>query len=269
MSISLDGADALVHACDKAGVQLFVVKQNRLNPRGPAPEARGRQRSVWPHLHGELHRALGAAAGVLRPGAMARDVGVRRRRVHEPGVPLRRPDSVAHGSGGERDGEDRYARPPHRDRGFRYRRSSSSARARSGPSRSRCSPIREISKARSPILGEKGSAKIGGTAVNKIEHWEFAEYDDDDKLVEAANTNPPNVYGLGHRGLLQECPGGSAGRSQAGYRWPRGPEVSGVDPWHLRVGQDWTRSSAPSARPGLTLSRVSLTACFSPIPQRR
>ena len=32
MAISLTGADALVHACDKAGVQLFVVKQNRLNP---------------------------------------------------------------------------------------------------------------------------------------------------------------------------------------------------------------------------------------------
>ncbi|HMG97160.1 MAG TPA: Gfo/Idh/MocA family oxidoreductase, partial [Gemmatimonadaceae bacterium] len=32
MAISLTGADALVHACDKAEVQLFVVKQNRLNP---------------------------------------------------------------------------------------------------------------------------------------------------------------------------------------------------------------------------------------------
>ena len=53
------------------------------------------------------------------------------------------------------------------------------------------------------ILGEKGSAKIGGTAVNKIEHWEFADYDDDDKLVESANTNPPNVYGLGHQGYYR------------------------------------------------------------------
>jgi UDP-N-acetyl-2-amino-2-deoxyglucuronate dehydrogenase len=32
MAISLDGADQLVGACDAAGVQLFVVKQNRLNP---------------------------------------------------------------------------------------------------------------------------------------------------------------------------------------------------------------------------------------------
>jgi UDP-N-acetyl-2-amino-2-deoxyglucuronate dehydrogenase len=53
------------------------------------------------------------------------------------------------------------------------------------------------------ILGEKGSAKVGGTAVNKIEHWEFAEPDEDDKLVEGTNTNPPNVYGLGHLGYYR------------------------------------------------------------------
>ena len=53
------------------------------------------------------------------------------------------------------------------------------------------------------ILGEKGSVKIGGTAVNKVETWLFADYDDDDKLVEQANTNPPNVYGFGHEGYYR------------------------------------------------------------------
>jgi molybdopterin converting factor small subunit/chorismate mutase len=53
------------------------------------------------------------------------------------------------------------------------------------------------------ILGEKGSVKIGGTAVNKVEHWLFAEYDDDDKLVDSANTNPPTVYGFGHEGYYR------------------------------------------------------------------
>ena len=48
------------------------------------------------------------------------------------------------------------------------------------------------------ILGENGTVKIGGTAVNKIEKWEFAEPDDDDLLVEAANSEPPSVYGSGH-----------------------------------------------------------------------
>jgi UDP-N-acetyl-2-amino-2-deoxyglucuronate dehydrogenase len=48
------------------------------------------------------------------------------------------------------------------------------------------------------ILGEKGTVKIGGIAVNKIEKWEFSEYDDDDRLVEESNYQPKNVYGLGH-----------------------------------------------------------------------
>ncbi|MGH7669428.1 MAG: Gfo/Idh/MocA family oxidoreductase, partial [Gemmatimonadaceae bacterium] len=53
------------------------------------------------------------------------------------------------------------------------------------------------------ILGEKGSVKIGGTAVNKVEHWAFAEYDDDDKLVDSVSTSPPTVYGFGHVGYYQ------------------------------------------------------------------
>ena len=48
------------------------------------------------------------------------------------------------------------------------------------------------------ILGEKGTVKVGGVAVNRIEKWEFEEYDDDDRLVVESNYNPPNVYGLGH-----------------------------------------------------------------------
>jgi len=53
------------------------------------------------------------------------------------------------------------------------------------------------------ILGETGSAKIGATAVNKSELWQFAEYDDYDKLVDVVDTNPPNVYGLGHEGYYR------------------------------------------------------------------
>jgi predicted dehydrogenase len=31
MALTLDDADAMIHACDRAGVKLFVVKQNRFN----------------------------------------------------------------------------------------------------------------------------------------------------------------------------------------------------------------------------------------------
>ena len=48
------------------------------------------------------------------------------------------------------------------------------------------------------ILGEKGTVKIGGVAVNKIEKWEFEDYDDDDRIVEESNYQPPTIYGFGH-----------------------------------------------------------------------
>ena len=65
------------------------------------------------------------------------------------------------------------------------------------------------------ILGEKGSVKIGGTAVNRVEHWTFAEYDDDDKLVDAAATSPPNVYGYGHEGYYRNVLDVLRGRAPA------------------------------------------------------
>lgn len=48
------------------------------------------------------------------------------------------------------------------------------------------------------ILGEKGTVKIGGVAINKFEQWDFEEYDDDDKLVAKSNYAPASVYGFGH-----------------------------------------------------------------------
>jgi UDP-N-acetyl-2-amino-2-deoxyglucuronate dehydrogenase len=48
------------------------------------------------------------------------------------------------------------------------------------------------------IIGEKGTARIGGVAVNKVEHWEFAEPDVDDATVAQASYETTSVYGFGH-----------------------------------------------------------------------
>ena len=48
------------------------------------------------------------------------------------------------------------------------------------------------------ILGEKGSVKIGGLAVNKIEWWHFEDKDEDDLLIEEANYETGSIYGFGH-----------------------------------------------------------------------
>jgi len=48
------------------------------------------------------------------------------------------------------------------------------------------------------IVGERGTVKVGGVAVNQIEHWEFADSDPDDLLVKEANYETTSVYGFGH-----------------------------------------------------------------------
>lgn len=48
------------------------------------------------------------------------------------------------------------------------------------------------------VLGEQGTVKVGGMALNKVEKWEFSDYDDDDRLLEEVNYQPLTVYGSGH-----------------------------------------------------------------------
>jgi len=48
------------------------------------------------------------------------------------------------------------------------------------------------------LLGEKGTVRIGGTAVNRIDHWEFDAPHADDALVADASYGIDSVYGPGH-----------------------------------------------------------------------
>jgi UDP-N-acetyl-2-amino-2-deoxyglucuronate dehydrogenase len=48
------------------------------------------------------------------------------------------------------------------------------------------------------ILGEKGTVRIGGVAVNEIQHWEFAEAHADDEKIKGASYETTSVYGFGH-----------------------------------------------------------------------
>jgi UDP-N-acetyl-2-amino-2-deoxyglucuronate dehydrogenase len=48
------------------------------------------------------------------------------------------------------------------------------------------------------ILGEKGTVRIGGVAVNEIQVWDFADPRDYDANILAANYETTSVYGFGH-----------------------------------------------------------------------
>lgn len=48
------------------------------------------------------------------------------------------------------------------------------------------------------ILGEKGTVRVGGMAVNDIQLWQFDEPKDYDADIESANYETTSVYGFGH-----------------------------------------------------------------------
>jgi UDP-N-acetyl-2-amino-2-deoxyglucuronate dehydrogenase len=202
MAISLTGADALVHACDKARVQLFVVKQNRLNP-----PVQLLKRAVDRNRFGRVYLAS-CTVHWARPQEYYDQAPWRGTWEFDGGAFMNQAshyvDLIQWLMGPVESVMAKTATLARRieteDTGIAILKFRSGALG-----------TIEVTMLAYPrnlegsitILGEKGSAKIGGTAVNKIETWEFAEYDDDDKLVETANTNPPNVYGLGHQGYYR------------------------------------------------------------------
>ena len=48
------------------------------------------------------------------------------------------------------------------------------------------------------LLGERGTVRVGGVAVNRIEHWEFDEVRPEDAAIHDASYAAPSVYGFGH-----------------------------------------------------------------------
>ena len=202
MAITLEQADALVQACDAARVQLFVVKQNRLNP-----SIQLLKRAVDKGRFGKIYLANST---------------VRWNR------PQEYYDSAAWRGTWEFDGGAFMNQASHYVDLIQWlvgpvdtvmaKTATQARRIEAEDSgvavlrfRNGAIGVIEVNVLTYPrnwegsiaIMGEKGSAKVGGTAVNRVEHWSFADYDDDDKLIETAATNPPSVYGFGHEGYYR------------------------------------------------------------------
>lgn len=48
------------------------------------------------------------------------------------------------------------------------------------------------------VLGESGTVRIGGVAVNEVQTWEFSDKRDYDEEIKAASYQTTSVYGFGH-----------------------------------------------------------------------
>ena len=202
MAISLAAADDLVQACDAAGVHLFVVKQNRLNP-----PIQLLKRAVDKGRFGRIYMA-NVTVRWTRPQEYYDAESWRGTWEFDGGAFMNQAshyvDLMQWLIG---PAESVMAKTATQARRIEAEDSGAAVvKFRSG-----ALGVIEVSVLTYPrnlegsitILGEKGSVKIGGTAVNRVDHWLFETYDDDDKLVEAANTNPPNVYGFGHEGYYR------------------------------------------------------------------
>ena len=199
MATRLEEADALVAACDSAGVFLFVVKQNRLNPavkllkqaiddgrfgriylanttvRWQRPQSyydMAPWRGTWEfdggafmnqasHYVDMIQWLIGPVASVSAKTATL----ARRIESEDTGVAIL---SFRNGALGTIE-VTMLAFPKNLEGSI-------------------------------TVLGENGSVKIGGTALNRIERWEFAKTAPADAEAETLKSaaDPLSVYGSGH-----------------------------------------------------------------------
>ena len=202
MAISLSGADELVAACDAKGVHLFVVKQNRLNPA-----IQMLRRAVDKGRFGRIYLA-NATVRWARPQEYYESAEWRGTWEFDGGAIMNQAshyvDLIQWLVGPVESVMAKTATLARRieteDTGVALLKFRNGALG-----------VIEVTMLTYPrnfegsitILGERGTVKVGGTAVNRVDAWQFADYDDDDKHIAAAATNPPTVYGFGHAGYYR------------------------------------------------------------------
>jgi UDP-N-acetyl-2-amino-2-deoxyglucuronate dehydrogenase len=203
MALTLDDADAMIQACDAAGIKLFVVKQNRFN----VPVVKLREALE----QGRLGKLVMGTVRVrwCRPqsyydqdawrGTWALDGGVLTNQAshHVDLLEWMMGDVVSVFA----MSTTALAKIEAEDTAVVTLRFKNGALG-----------VIEATTAVRPkdlegslsILGEGGTVEIGGFAVNKMKVWNFAQPQaDDETVMERFSVNPPNVYGFGHQAYYE------------------------------------------------------------------
>ncbi len=199
MALSLADADRMILACDRAGVKLFVVKQNRFNipvvkVREALREGRfgkltmGTVRVRWcrpqEYYDQDDWRGTWALDGGVLANQASHHIDLLEWMLGEPVSVF----AMASNALAQIEAEDT---------------ATVLLRFKSG-----ALGVIEATTAIRPldlegsisILGEGGSVVIEGFAVNKMKTWNFCEeLQEDNDILEKFSVNPPNVYGFGHK----------------------------------------------------------------------
>ncbi len=203
MAITLDDADAMIKACDEAGVRLFVVKQNRFN----VPVVKTREALV----NGRFGKMVLGTVRVrwCRPqayydqdpwrGTWALDGGVLTNQASH------HVDLLEWMMG---EVESVYAMSTTALVNIEAEDTAIvNLRFKNG-----ALGIIEATTAVRPkdlegslsILGETGTVEVGGFAVNQMKAWNFSEeLPGDEDVMDKYSVNPPNVYGFGHQAYYE------------------------------------------------------------------
>ena len=203
MALTLEDADTMIKACDRAGVKLFVVKQNRFNvPVVKLREALeagrfgklvlGTVRVRWCRMQDYYEQASWRGTWAMDGGFLTNQAS---HHVDMLEWMLGDVESVFAKSTTalvDIEAEDTAVVV------LKFRNGALG--------------IIEATTATRPkdlegsisILGEKGSVEIAGFAVNQMKTWMFTEpAEDDAEVMERYSVNPPNVYGFGHHAYYE------------------------------------------------------------------
>jgi len=203
MALRLDAADAMIEACDRNGVRLFVVKQNRYNAAvqklRQALEAgrfgklvmgtvRVRWRRDQAYYDQDAWRGTWAEDGGVFTNQASHHIDLLEWMLGEPVSVVARSRTALVDIETEDTG---VAILKFRNGALGVVEATTAARPK------------DLEGSLS-ILGEKGTVVIGGFAVNRMETWEFEDRQPgDDEVVDSCNQDPPNVYGFGHIPYLE------------------------------------------------------------------
>ncbi len=203
MALTLDDADAMIEACDKHGVKLFVVKQNRFNV--PIVQLR---KALDQGRFGKLIMGT-VRVRWCRPQAYYDQDSWRGTWAYDGGVLTNQAshhvDLLEWMMG---DVESVFAKSKHALADIEAEDTAVVIlKFRNG-----ALGVIEATTAIRPkdlegsisILGETGSVEVGGFAVNEMKTWNFsATLDGDSDVIEKYSVNPPNVYGFGHQAYYE------------------------------------------------------------------
>jgi predicted dehydrogenase len=254
LALTLDDADRMIAAVERAGARLFVVLQNRFNlpvvaVRGALDAGRfgrivlGTVRVRWCRTQGYYDQDTWRGTWALDGGVFANQA------IHHVDLLcwlLGEPESVvARTSDGLVDIEAT-------DTGVAIVKFISGALG-----------VIEATNSARPVdlegslslLGERGAVEIGGFAVNQIRSWRFeTELPADRDVVDRLRENPPDVYGFGHAAFLRHVVDAIEGNRPSMLEGAAGrPSLALVHAMYRSAetgGEVWLRDTPVSTRLG-------------------